>query len=285
VRESGGRLTILGTPGEEGGGGKIRLAREGAFDTVDAAMMIHPADADLVRMDCIAVQQLEMAYHGQAAHAAAAPHLGQNALDAAVLGYVGVAALRQHIRGTERVHGIFTDGGGKPNIVPERAATFWYVRSDTFATLQPLKARVLAALEAGAAATGCTCEHAWDDHPYAELLDNGPMVDAYTENSARLGRPLAEPDATKRVVGSTDMGNVSFLVPSIHPMIKVAPAGIPIHSVDFTDHTSGAEAAQAVLDGAKAMAMTVIDLWTDAELLAATRTAFAAATAGSVAPI
>jgi amidohydrolase len=285
ARDGGGRLTILGTPAEEGGGGKIRLARAGAFENVDAAMMVHPADADLVRMDVIAIQQLEMTYLGQAAHAAAAPHLGRNALDAAVLGYVGVATLRQHIRTTERVHGIFTDGGDKPNIVPDRAATFWYVRSDTFATLQPLKAKVLAALEAGAHATGCTCEHEWDNYPYSELLDNGPMAEAYGANSTRLGRPLSEPDATRRVVGSTDMGNVSFLVPSIHPMIKVAPAGVPIHSAAFAEHTSGDEAALAVLDGAKAMAMTVIDLWTDAELLRAAREAFASSTAGTVVPI
>jgi amidohydrolase len=283
--EAGGRLTILGTPAEEGGGGKIRLARAGAFAALDAAMMVHPADADLRRMDCIAIQQLEIDYRGAAAHAAAAPHLGRNALDAAVLGYVGVAALRQHIRSTERVHGIFTRGGDKPNIVPQDAAMFWYVRSDTFATLQPLKERVLRALQAGADATGCTCEHQWDDHPYSELIDNAPLADAYAANAARLGRTVAEPDGEHRVVGSTDMGNVSFLVPAIHPMIKVAPTGVPIHCAEFAEHTRGPAAARAVLDGAKAMAMTVVDLWADPALLRATRDDFAAATAGADTPI
>jgi amidohydrolase len=283
--ECGGRLTVLGTPAEEGGGGKVHLARAGAFATVDAAMMVHPADADLRRMDCIAIQQLEIDYFGRAAHAAAAPHLGQNALDAAVLGYVGVAALRQHIRATERVHGIFTKAGDKPNIVPDHATAFWYVRSDTFATLQPLKERVLRALQAGADATGCTCQHAWDDHPYSELVDNAPLADAYTANAARVGRTVTEPDHEHRVVGSTDMGNVSFLVPAIHPMIKVAPTGVPIHSAEFAEHTRGPAAARAVLDGAKAMAMTVIDLWTDPALLPAARGVFATATAGAEVPI
>jgi amidohydrolase len=280
-----GRIVVLGTPAEEGGGGKIELARRGAFEMVDAAMMVHPADADLLRMDCIAIQQLEVSYDGRAAHAAAAPHEGRNALDAAVLGYVNVAALRQHIRPTERIHGIFTQAGDKPNIVPERAATFWYVRSDTFATLQPLKERVLACLEAGALAAGCSCAHAWDDHPYADLLDNGPMGAAYVANAARLGRDVVTPDGRRRVVGSTDMGNVSYLVPSIHPMIQVAPHGVPIHSAEFAEHARGESADRAVVDGAKALAMTVVDLWSDPNLLGAAREAFVGATAGFDPPI
>jgi amidohydrolase len=280
-----GRLVVLGTPAEEGGGGKIELARRGAFDDVNAAMMIHPADADLIRMDCLAIQQLQMRYRGQAAHAASAPHQGRNALDAAVLGYVNVAALRQHIRPTERIHGIFTDGGDKPNIVPERAATYWYVRSDTFTTLQPLADRVLAALEAGGLAAGCTTEHTWEDRPYADLIGNATMEAAYTANAARLGREMTEPDGTRRVVASSDMGNVSYLVPSIHPTIQVAPAGIPIHTPAFAVHAGSDAAAWAVLDGAKAMAMTVVDLWSDATLLASAQEEFAAATEGAVRPI
>jgi amidohydrolase len=280
-----GRIVILGTPAEEGGGGKIELARRGAFAGLDAAMMVHPADADLVRMDCIAVQQLEVTYRGQAAHAAAAPHHGRNALDAAVLGYLNVAALRQHIRPSERIHGIFTEAGEKPNVVPDRAATFWYVRSDTLATLQPLKERVLACLEAGAQAAGCSVDHRWDDRPYADLLDNGPMAAAYAANAGRLGRNVAEPDAAHRVVGSTDMGNVSYLVPSIHPMIQVAPTGVPIHSSAFAEHARSEAGDRAVVDGAKAMAMTVLDLWSGVNLLAAARAAFVTATAGSPSPI
>ncbi|HET9602174.1 MAG TPA: M20 family metallopeptidase [Acidimicrobiales bacterium] len=280
-----GRVVVLGTPAEEGGGGKIELARRGAFDGIDAAMMVHPADADLSNMDCVAIQQLEVTFSGEAAHAAAAPHRGRNALDAAVLGYLNVAALRQHIRPTERIHGIFTRAGDKPNIVPDHAAALWYVRSDTIETLQPLKQRVLACLEAGAAAAGCSCEHAWDNHPYADMRDNGPIGAAYAANAARLGRVVTAPDQAHRVVGSTDMGNVSYLAPSIHPMIKVAPEGVPIHTPEFARYAGREEADRAVLDGAKAMAMTVVDLWADAAVFAAARAEFERATAGAPSPL
>jgi metal-dependent amidase/aminoacylase/carboxypeptidase family protein len=251
------------------------MAAQGAFADVDAALMVHPADADLTRMSTIAIQQLRVSYEGSAAHAAAAPWEGRNALDAAVLGYVNVAALRQHIMPTERVHGIFTDGGDKPNIVPKSAAAFWYVRSPTLTTLEPLKARVLAALQAGATATGCTMSHEWQANPYAELRDSGPLVQAYAANAARLGRPLAEPGVAGNVVGSTDMGNVSYLVPSIHPMIQVAPRGIPIHTTEFETHAGSSEGDRAVVDGAKAMAMTVVDFWTSPDLRDAARAEFA----------
>ena len=129
AEELGGRIRILGTPAEEGGGGKQFMLERGAFDGVDAALMVHPADADLENITSLAVQQAAVTYKGRAAHAAAAPEKGLNALDAAVLGYVNIAALRQHIAPDERIHGIITDGGEKANIVPVRAAANWYVRS------------------------------------------------------------------------------------------------------------------------------------------------------------
>src|SRR4051794_32270292 len=165
--ELGGTVVVLGTPGEEGGGGKVLMAEQGAFADVDAALMVHPAGLDLSRFGAIAIQQLEVEYSGRAAHAAAAPQAGRNALDAAVLGYVNVAALRQHIRPDERIHGIFTEAGHAPNVVPERAAATWYVRSPSVRGLQKLKARVLTCLEAGTAAAGCQMEHRWLDPAYA----------------------------------------------------------------------------------------------------------------------
>ncbi|MFZ4721193.1 MAG: M20 family metallopeptidase [Ilumatobacteraceae bacterium] len=265
---AGGRLRIMGTPAEEGGGGKVKMARAGAFDGIDAAMMVHPADDDLIRMDCIAIQELEVEYHGKAAHAAAAPWEGRNALDAAVLGYMNVAALRQHIRTNERIHGIFTHGGDKPNIVPSRAAMDWYIRSGTIESLQPLTQRVYTCLESAATACGCTMDHRWAGERYAEMVDNGPMVAAYVRNAARVGRTVRDPAETGRpVVGSTDMGNVSYLVPSIHPMIQVAPTGVPIHTPDFAAHAGSPAGDQAVVDGAKIMAMTVVDLWTSSQLM------------------
>lgn len=281
AEELGGRVLVLGTPAEEGGGGKVLMSRRGALDGVDAAMMVHPAGADLLRMHAIAVQQLWVEYHGEAAHAAAFPHKGRNALDAAVLGYVNIAALRQHIRPEERVHGIFTKAGDKPNIVPAHTSAQWYVRAATMKRLRPLAARVLACLRAGADAAGCTMEAEWKDPPYADMLDNGPMLELYVANARRLGRTVRDPDELDvQVVGSTDMGNVSYLVPSIHPMIAVSPPHVGIHTPEFAEHTVGGEADRAVLDGAKAMAMTIADLWLVPGALEAARAAFLEAGGG-----
>jgi amidohydrolase len=267
AQRAGGRVRIIGTPAEEGGGGKVLMARRGAFEGVDAAMMVHPADADLLQMNCLAIQELLVEYDGHAAHAAAAPWEGRNALDAAVLGYMNIAAMRQHIRPDERVHGVITRGGDKPNIVPANAASDWYVRSASVASLQPLKERVLTALAGAASACGCTMRHEWVDNLYAEMVDNGPLVQAYVANAATLGRTVLDPaTSARRVMGSTDMGNISHLVPAIHPMIKVAPDGVPIHSVEFARWAADEPGDRAVLDGAKAMAMTVVDLWTSATL-------------------
>ena len=273
--QAGGSLRIMGTPAEEGGGGKIEMARRGAFERVGAAMMVHPADADLISMDTIALQELHVQYHGKAAHAAAAPWDGRNALDAAVLGYMNIAALRQHIRPTERIHGVFTKGGDKANIVPAETAMEWIVRSATIESLQPLKQRVMTCLESAANACACTIDHAWHGHTYADMIDNGPMVAAYVGNAARIGRTVVDPASVgRRVVGSTDMGNISYLVPSIHPMIKVAADGVAIHTVEFAEWAKSPDGDRAVLDGAKSMAMTIVDLWTSAELRDAASAAF-----------
>jgi len=276
AEEAGGQVVVLGTPAEEGGGGKIVMAQRGAFEGIDAALMVHPAGADLARMDVIAVQEVTATYTGEAAHAAAFPHRGRNALDAAVLGYLNVAALRQHIRPNERVHGIVTAGGDKPNIVPSMARTEWMVRSRSIRTLAPLKERVEACLRAGAAAAGCEVDIAWKSVVYADMLDNEVMVDLYRANAAGLGRDLATPDAAFSVVGSTDMGNVSYVVPSIHPMIQAAPAGVPIHTPEFAGHAISEPGDRAVIDGAIAMAWTVADLWLADGALAAAQAEFAA---------
>lgn len=280
AEELGGRVVILGTPAEEGGGGKVLMADRGAFDGVDAAMMVHPAGGDLIAMNAIAIQQLFVEYQGVAAHAAAYPHRGRNALDAAVLGYVNVAALRQHIRPTERIHGVFVKGGDKPNIVPREASSHWYVRSPTLRSLEPLKERVLACLQAGADAAGCTMTHSWEQPAYADMSDNATLVDLYRQNAAATGRTLLDPADVPGVVGSTDMGNVSHLVPSIHPMIAVSPPDVSIHSPEFTAYATSAAGDEAVLDGAKALAMTLVDLWLQPEAMAAASADFAAAHPG-----
>ena len=270
----GGNLRLMGTPAEEGGGGKIEMARKGAFNNIDAAMMIHPSDQDLARMNAIAIQQLFVRYQGLAAHAAVSPDKGKNALDAAVLGYMNVAALRQHIRPTERVHGIFTKSGEKPNIVPREAEMYWYVRSDTIESLQPLKARIAKCLEAGAMAADCTISFDWEKFTYADLADNLPLLTSYVQNSAQLGRDLTTDFLPGTGGGSTDMGNLSYLVPSIHPMLQVAPHGVSLHSAQFAEFTASKEADKAVLDGAKIMAMTAIDMWLSDTLSSQVQVAF-----------
>jgi amidohydrolase len=262
-----GRISIIGTPAEEGGGGKVYQIRAGAFADIDAAMMVHPAGADLRRMDTIAIHRCLATFRGESAHAAAAPERGRNALDAAVLGYVNVAALRQHIGPAERLHGVFTDGGDKPNIVPSRAQMEWYVRSPTVTSLEALKERFVACMEAGAAAAGCEVELDWIEPPYADMVDIGAMIDCYAANAAALGREVLDPSRVGGVVGSTDMGDVSYEVPSIHPMIQAADPGTAIHTEAFAGFAAGPQGDRAVLDGAKAMAWTIADLWLRPEVL------------------
>ncbi|MGH9225120.1 MAG: M20 family metallopeptidase [Acidimicrobiales bacterium] len=273
--EAGGNLVVLGTPAEEGGGGKIRLIEAGAFDDVDVAMMVHPAGMDLSEADVIAIATWRVEYHGRGAHAAAYPERGRNALDAAVLGYNAVAALRQHIAPRERIHGIFLKAGDKPNIVPDHTVAEWYVRSPTMTSLEDLKERVLACLQAGAAAAECTMSVTPTCPEYSELRSNAPLLDLYRANSEAVGRPVPDPEPNRRVTVSTDMGNVSLAVPSIHPLLAVAPPEVALHTPDFAAWANGTpEARRAVLDGAAAMAMTAVDVWLRPEALQEIRDGF-----------
>ncbi len=271
----GGRVRILGTPAEEGGGGKVFMINNGAFDDLDAAMMVHPANRELLYMSSLAVSTVRATYTGKASHASAAPEAGRNALDAAVQGYTGIAALRQHIRDNERVHGIFTDGGAKPNVVPARAETLWFVRSPDSTGLNALEERVTCCLQAGADSAGCEVDFSSADMPpYDAIRGNSALSALYMSNASRVGRHPIDPQQQARVSGSTDMGNVSQVVPSIHPMIKVSPEDVPIHTPEFAQHTSSSSGDAAVLDGAKMLAATALDLWLDEENLEAVKAAF-----------
>jgi amidohydrolase len=263
-----GRVRYLGTPAEERFGGKEMIAREGAFDRVDAAMMIHPANLNMTTMPCIAISEVEVTYHGRAAHASAMPYRGLNALDAVVSAYQSIAQLRQHIRQSERIHGIITDGGLAANIVPERASCRFYVRAADVHDLATLKKRVQACFEAGALATGCRADIRWGNTDYLDMKTNWPMAGAFEKNATALGReffPLK--DIPAGFAGSTDMGNVSHRVPSIHPMLAVAPAGVIIHNAEFATWAASPEGDKGVIDGAKAMAQTALDLMTDPAML------------------
>lgn len=272
-----GRVRYLGTPAEERFGGKEMMAREGAFEGVDAAMMIHPSNLNLITMPCIAICDVTATYHGRAAHASAMPHRGLNALDAVVTAYQAIAQLRQHIKNTDRIHGIITDGGMAPNIVPERAACRFNVRAIDAQELAALKLRVHACFEAGALATGCRAEIRWGETLYLDLKTNWPMAEAYERNGTALGLEFFPmKDLPPGYAGSTDMGNVSHRVPSIHPCLGVAPLSVIIHNAEFARHAVSEKGDQAVIDGAKSMAMTALDLMCDGQTLARAKSDFAA---------
>jgi amidohydrolase len=263
-----GRVRYMGTPAEERFGGKEMMAREGAFERIDAAMMMHPSSMNLVTMPSIAISEVEVIYHGKSAHASAMPYRGVNALDAVVTAYQSIAQLRQHIKNSERIHGIITEGGLAANIVPERAACRFYVRAADAHELATLRLRVQACFDAGALATGCRAEVHWGATDYLDIKTNWPMAESYVRNAEALGReffPLEKLPAG--YAGSTDMGNVSHRVPSIHPMLAVAPPGVIIHNPEFARWAASDKGDAAVIDGAKSLAFTALDLMNDAELM------------------
>jgi amidohydrolase len=255
-----GTVRLLGTPAEEKGGGKELMIRAGAFDGVDAAMMMHPSGINLTTMPCICVAEVRVEYHGRAAHASAMPHRGINALDGLLLAYQAISNLRQHIQPTERIHGIVTDGGTAPNIVPDFAAGDFYVRAANVEDLALLKPRVQACFEAGAKGSGCEVDVRWAGVDYLDLNVSWPLAQCFQRNAETLGRsffPLEKLPAGSS--GSTDMGNVSYRVPSIHPMLAAAPSNVVIHHPDFAKWAGSEMGDAAALDGAKALAMTAID--------------------------
>ena len=268
-----GRVRLIGTPAEEKGGGKELMARAGAFEAVDAAMMIHPAGLNLATMPCICVAEVEVIYHGRSAHASVSPHRGINALDGLLLAYQSISNLRQHIRDGERIHGIITEGGQAPNIVPERAVGDFYVRAADETALANLKPRVQACFEAGAKGSGCKVEINWAKVDYLDLNTNWPLADVFQKHGECLGREFLDWEELGGA-GSTDMGNVSHRVPAIHPLLAAAPRDVVIHNPEFAKWAGSAMGDAAALDGAKLLAMTAADFLTDGELRRASAEAF-----------
>ncbi|MFP3915352.1 MAG: amidohydrolase, partial [Actinomycetota bacterium] len=261
VDELGIRLTVLGTPAEETYGGKVDLIEAGAFRDVDAAMMVHPSTSDVVDPHVIAVAHLDVHYRGRAAHASSFPQHGVNALDAAVQAYVSLSTLRQHIYPTDKVHGIISHGGDAPNIIPDYTRSSWYVRAENRGRLDLLMPRVSACFEAAATATGCTLEVEHVGHIYDELVSDPVLADLFSGNAAALGRDMARGrDLPASQAGSTDMGNVSHLVPTLHPMLDIGSYPAVNHQEDFAHHTVGPSGERAIAHGALAMAWTIIDL-------------------------
>lgn len=264
ANEIGVTVSVLGTPAEEGGGGKILMLERGAFDGVHAAMMVHPAPIDVAEPPVNAALHFEVRYEGKEAHASSYPERGINAADALTVAQVAIGLLRQHIRPTDRIHGIVTKGGDAPNVVPAHTSATYTVRARSLDELGEIKAKVFRCFEAGALATGAAMEIIERKKPYSELRSDRDLARLYKANAEALGRffPDLGP-ALERFAGSTDMGNVSLALPAIHPMIGINSLPAVNHQPEFAAHCNTEVADKAVLDGALAMAWTIIDAATD----------------------
>jgi amidohydrolase len=272
-----GAVELVGTPAEEGGGGKQRILDAGGFDEIDFAIMVHPGNLDLAGGRSLGFRQVAVTYHGLAAHASTAPHLGVNALDAVVAAYNGIAQLRQHILPSDRVHGIITDGGQAPNIVPAKASAVFYVRSAELDTLAELHTRVDAILRAAALSTGTRAEITWDAAaPYLPLRPNEPLEARYAHHLADRRRVLPGSARPVETAASTDMGNVSVYVPAIHPSVAIAPPDVANHTPEFAAYAASESAATGIRDAAIGIASTVADFLYDERLRADARADFEA---------
>ncbi len=272
----GGTVELIGTPAEEGGSGKEVIARAGGFDGIDCAMMVHPASADAGACTYLGMRQVDVTFHGLGAHASAYPFMGFNALDACVSAYTMIGQLRQHMLSSDRIHGIITYGGDKPNIVPERASASYYVRSERIDTLMQLTDRMDAIFHGAAEGTGTTVDIAWDPFPFVlPVRNNLALARRYVRAEGDRGRsPMLESPVPS---GSTDMGNVSVRVPSIHPKVAVAPPRCPIHTEEFAAHAGSSTGDAGVVDAAYGLAMTALDYLADADLREDVAAEFAAA--------
>jgi len=257
-------VSVMGTPAEEGGGGKIIMLNEGAFEGVHAAMMVHPSPADVMDPPIIAVSHFEVHYEGKEAHASSYPQQGINAADALTVAQVAIGLIRQHIEQTDRIHGIVTKGGDAPNVVPASTSAKYYVRARTLSDLQDVKGKVDRCFEAGALATGAKLTMEDMEPPYAEMRHDMEIASAYRRNAEALGRSFVDAGPEmQRFAGSTDMGNISLAMPTIHPMIGISSWPASNHQPEFTEHCATEAADKAVMDGAVAMAWTAIDAATD----------------------
>ncbi len=255
----GGSILVIGTPGEELYGGKAIMANRGAFDGLDIAAMVHPNVKNTATTQFLACQTLEVEFFGRAAHAAARPEAGINALEAMLESFAAINSLRQHIKDKARIHGIITDGGEAANIVPAHSAGIFIVRAEDDSYLDELKERVINCFIGAATASGARLEYRWGAVRYAPLRNNLTLARLFRRNLQSLGRKVHLLDPANSF-GSSDMGNVSQLVPSIHPSIAIAPAEALIHSPQFASAAVSEAGIRGLLDAAKALAMTVIDL-------------------------
>jgi len=266
VSKLGGSVIVIGTPAEEIHGGKVMMVEKGAFNDIDMAMMVHPSTHDTATTKALACASLDIEFFGREAHAAAHPEEGINALEAIILSYNAINSLRQHTKEDARIHGIINDGGQVVNVVPAHSAASFLIRARDEEYLRELKEKVLNCFMGAATATGARLEYKWGAVQYAPMRNNIIMANLYITNMETLGRSvkLTNPDQS---FGSTDMGNVSQLVPSIHPSVAIAPRGVSIHSPRFSEAAASEKGIQGMIDAAKAIAMTIVDLLSNPEIV------------------
>lgn len=269
-----GSVVVLGTPDEEGSGGKVTMIESGIFKDVDAAMIVHPSNRTQVVADELAISSVEIKFKGKAVHASSTPEKGINALDAVIQTFNGINALRQHVRSDVRIHGIITDGGKRPNIVPEAAAASFYVRAADRRYKDKILRRVKKCAQGAAAATGAKLEFIVRPRTLDDMKNNMTMAKLFEKNLRVLGEKVQAPDP-KAGKGSTDMGNVSYAVPSIHPSIAIGPKKLAGHSREFAEASISERGYEAMLVAAKATALTSVDLFSDEALMNKVKREFA----------
>jgi len=268
-----GRIQVIGTPAEEGGGGKVKLIKSGVFREVDCAMMIHGFDRTLLHQDLLGIVRGTFEFNGRASHASADPWEGVNALDAVIQTYNAISMLRQQVRPDCRIHGIITNGGAAANIIPEYASAIFYVRAPRLDTMWELFKRVTAAAEGAAKATGCTLKITQHDSVYEPMKSSRVMLDLFAANMKTAGLTEGAPIPDR--LGSSDIGNVSQVIPAIQPMVAIAPTGMAIHTRDFADAAVKPLARAGMVAAAKTMALTTLDLLAEPARVKAAKDEFA----------
>ncbi len=259
---SAGGVQVLGTPAEEGGGGKVIMAKKGLFRGVDANMMMHPSAETRAEVNFLALAELRLRFYGKASHASATPERGINALDGVLATFSAISALRQHLPSGDRVHGVITDGGEAPNIVPERAAAWFYVRSETPEGLESLVRRVRDCARGGARSSGARLRVERNPIGYAPMRANSALASLFRNNLESLG--VREPDPLPPLqMGSSDVGNASQAAPTIHPEIQMVEKDVSAHTHAFARAAGGRAGRKTLLLGAKALAMTGVDILLD----------------------
>ncbi|MFZ1058955.1 MAG: M20 family metallopeptidase [Candidatus Rokuibacteriota bacterium] len=269
-----GAIHVIGTPAEEGGAGKVRLMNAGTFKGVEAALMIHPRCGTRIWRPSLGIIKVNAEFHGKAAHASSWPWRGANALNAVIQLFVGLDAMRQQLRPEARVHGIISHGGDQPNIIPEHTAAEFYLRSESKAYLQELFRRFEGCAQGAATATGCTVTITTDPIVHDPLKPNVAMAALFEKNLERIDF-LVDPEDPEAGYGSTDCGNVSQVIPTIHPYIRISPDGVPGHSREFAEWAKSPMARTGMVAAAKALAMTALDLLASPEELKKAKEEFA----------